>query len=535
MWNTVGIVGLVLGLGACGGNWEGKSAGACSDGADNDGDQAFDCSDSDCSGSPACAESGGPALAERRQEAWEKLLERVSYEVEQEGVPGIGVAIVLDGELAFAGGVGVHQDSGANPVSGGMIFRWNSVSKMHTATAILKAQEAGLLGVDDPVTAYVPELELEGYEPEDISLRHLLTHTGALPDDWRTSCSNTSDEGLASYFTNNSFTPLAQPGSFYNYSNTNWNLLGLVAERVYGLPFVDLMDEEVLEPTGMTNASFDVHEVVDGAYAIGIDRDYSYYTPDLHDCARMRPAGWLHGSVVDLARSMELHLANGDGLLSEETVLAMRSQEPTGYPTGSTVGFGQFSYSYRGVDYVSHGGSGAGFRSQWSIVPDQGFGVAVAANASWADPYQLVEEAFDQFLDFEEGWVPENYQTDPATWVDYEGVFEDPSYWGTIEVYLDSDAKLRLTMLDVEGEHRLYQAGFDEFFFVKDGSWYTLRFMRDESGVVQWMVNRYWVGSRSDEGTPIPGPAPSSAEEQANIWALWAADSEPSTGPRMDD
>jgi CubicO group peptidase (beta-lactamase class C family) len=250
----------------------------------------------------------------------------------------------------------------------------------------------------------------------------------------------------------------------------------------------------------------------------------------------MRPAGWLHGSVLDLARSLELHLQDGANLLTQDTVLAMRSQEPTGYPSGSTVGYGQFSYNYRGVDYVSHGGSGAGFRSQWSIVPSRGFGVAIAANASWADPYQLVEEAFDQFLDFDPAWTPENVQTDPATWSDYQGVFEDPSYWGTVEVYLDDNAKLQLLMLDSGGTYRLYQAGRDEFFFVKDGSWYMVRFMRDEAGLVQWMVNRYWVGSRTDEEAPVPGPPPASTEEQARIWELWAADSQPTSGgPQMDD
>ena len=526
--------GVFVMLAACGGSWEGRNPGECADGADNDGDQAFDCSDSDCAAAPVCVGVADATVVQRHQ-AWEKLLERVSYEVEQEGVPGIAVAVVLDGELAFAGGVGVHQDSGANPVTAEMIFRWNSVSKMHTATAILKAVDAGEVNLDDPVTLYVPELSLEEYSPESIQLKHLLTHTAALPDSWRTSCSDTSDEGLATHFAETTFTPFAPAGSFYNYSNTGWNLLGLVAERVYQQPFVDLMAEEVLGPMGMTTATFDVHEAVTGAYAIGIDNDYFYFTPDLHDCAHMRPAGWLHGSVTDLARALEVHVGNGKGVLSEEMTLAMRSQQPTGYPDASTVGYGQFTYNHRGVDYVTHGGSGAGFRSQWSIVPEQGFGIVVAANARWADPYQIVEEAFDQFLDFDDAYAPENVQTDPTTWTAYEGVYEDPNYWGTLQVYLDDNVKLRLDMVDTGGDHRLYQAGRDEFFFVKEGSWYTVRFMRDENNDVAWVVNRFWVGTRSDESAPVPGPAPASVDAQRQIWELWAEDSEPTTGPRMDD
>ncbi len=502
--------------------WEGRHPGECDDGADNDGDGMFDCADSDCTNAPECLPDTGSGLDQDELEAaWNALLERVEYEVEQEGVPGVSVAVLVDGELAFAGGVGVHTYYGGSPVGSDTVYRWNSVSKMHTATAVLRAVEAGTASVDDPITDWVPEFSLNGgdYDPDDITLHHLLSHSSGIPDVWTTSCSDTSDGGLEDYYTENLFELMGPPGAFYNYSNNNWNLLGLAAEGMYGLPFLELIDAEVLDPTGMSTGTFDANDAVEGPYAIGIDSDYDYYTPHLHDCAYMRPCTMLHGSVLDLAETARLHLADGDELLSEDTVQAMRSQLPTGYPDGSTVGWGQFTYSYRGVPYISHTGSGAGFRSQWSIVPEQGFGVVVVANASWADPYQLVQKAFDLFLEHDPDWTPESTQTDPESWTDYEGYYEDPNYWGSVKVEIGSDDKLSLTMLDLGGDsYRLYQYGGDTFFFVRFDYWYSLRFMRDENDEVAWMVNRYWVGTRQEVDSVAPGPAPSTEEARAWAW-----------------
>ena len=518
--------------------WEGRTTGECSDEADNDGDGAYDCADSDCAGSPDCTDETGQPLDDEAalQAAWEALIERVEDEVEQEGVPGISLAVLVDGKLAFSGGVGVHTYSGGSPVNSETVYRWNSVSKMHTATAILRAVEAGEAALGDSVTDWVPELTLGGgYDPSDITLHHLMTHTAALPDMWTTSCSDTSDGGLADYYRDSRHTLMGPPGAFYNYSNNNWNLLGLVAERIYGAPFLELIDSEVLEPTGMTSGTFDVDEAVDGPYAIGVGANYDYYTPDLHDCAYMRPCTMLHGSVLDLAETARVHLANGDELLSSDTVAAMRSQHITGYPDGSTVGYGQFTYSHRGIPYIAHSGSGAGFRSQWSIVPEQGFGVVVVANAAWADPYQIVEDAFDLFLEFDPDWQPTSTQTDPATWGDYEGSYEDPTYWGTLEVYQGDNDKLYLDMLDSGGSYRLYQYGGDTFFFVRNDYWYTVRFMRDDDGAVGWMVNRYWVGARQAQRGAVGAP-PSSAEDRERVWQQSARRYRPdSQRPLMDD
>ncbi len=515
--------------------WEGRNPGECSDGADNDGDGAYDCDDSDCVGAPDCepdtgtpvvdsGDTGGTtdtvdtaARAEAARQAflddaWQTLLDKVTDEVDEEWVPGIAVAVVVDGEVRDADAVGVSQYAGGMAATADTIFRWNSVSKMHTATAVMRQVQAGTMDLDAPITTYVPELSLQGTydDPDQLTLRQLMSHTAALPDWYDAQCETSLDQ----HWDQETPWPWAPAGSFYNYSNDGWSLAGHALENVLGQDFRTLMDEQVLGPTGMGTGTFDAAWAMDNApYAIGWDGS-GYYTPENWECGFNDPAAGLWGSVRDLALTAKLHLDDDGSLLSPESVAAMRSQQPTGYPGESHVGLGQFSYDHRGVSYVSHGGSGAGFRSAWAIVPDQDFGVVVAANASWAEVEEIVTAAFDAYLDFPEDWEPDRYDTDPGTWSKYEGTYEDPVYYGTMIVTLDEREQLFVRLVDSGNDSfRLYQYGEDTFFYVRNGYWYTMRFMEDTgAGEWRWFVNRYFVGERF-EGGPA-GPAPTASESE---------------------
>ncbi|GEM_PF-2392295 len=527
--------------------WEGRYPGECSDGADNDGDGAYDCDDGDCDASPDCApdtvvdtgDTGGTAdtadpddtaaqAAAARQAfldaAWEALLIRVSDEVDEEWVPGIAVAVVVDGEIRNADAVGVSQYGGGMAATADTIFRWNSVSKMHTATAVMLQVEAGTMDLDAPITDHVPELVLDGgYDPADITLRHLMTHSASLPDWYEAQCG----QSLADHWNGTSPYPWAPSGSFYNYSNDGWSLAGRALENLTGLDFRTLLQDQVLTPTGMETGTFDAAWAMDNApYAIGWD-GWGYYTPENWECLFNDPAAGLWGSVRDVAKTALLHLEDDGSLLSSDSIAAMRSQLTTWYPGDATVGMGQFTYQHRGVDYVSHGGSGAGFRTSWAIVPDQDFGIVVAANASWAEASELVTDAFDLYLDFPEPGEAERYDTDPSTWTVYEGIYEDPVFYGTMIVTLDELEQLYVRFVDSGNDsYRLYQYGHDAFFFVSNDYWYTMRFIPDDTGEVRWFVNRYFVGERAP-GAPASPPPLATDEERRVIWDLAGLAEEP--------
>ena len=498
--------------------WEGKNPGECIDGADNDGDGAFDCFDTDCGGAPDCAvedtiedtgeaidtaEEAAIALAEARQDAWSELVESGEGWVNYYGVPGLAFAVILDGELAYATGLGSTQYGGSIPVTTDTVFRWNSVSKMHTAMAVLQQVEAGNLDLHAPITDLLPDISLSrGADPDELTLHRMMTHTTAMEDVWDTSC-NISEE---MFWNTASPNLLAEPGAVFNYSNTGWSLAGRALEVATGQDYAEYMKASILEPAGMETATFVPAEAVDGSYSIGYDGDF--YTLDRHDCEFLRPATLLHGNVVDLATMAEVLLAGGDGLLSDLTPLT-QEQQLTGYTFSTHHGYGMYNWSIDGVDVLSHSGGGAGHSSYFLIAPDQGFGVVAVTNTAYFNAGNIALEAAERFLSFP-GVAEEEYFTDPDTWTEYEGTYEDLLYTGTISVSLQ-DRYLYARFVDgANTDRRLYQVARDEFFYISNGYNY-IRFVDGEDGTPRFFANRYFVGTRSD--APGASPPPLSPEE----------------------
>ena len=488
---------VLLSLVACGSPdliWEGRNPGECGDEADNDGDGAFDCHDSDCFGAPGCEAAAADG-------AWEELLDDVQQEVDRGAAAGIALVVVVDGEVAFADAVGDAWEGATVPLSVDARMRWNSVSKMHTAIGVLSLVEDGVLDLDAPVTDWLTKTTVpEPYSAEDLTLHRLMTHTSALPDYWTTSCTTE----LGDYWIGATQSLFAEPGTLHNYSNTGWSLAGRILEKAYGVDYMEAMEELVLKPAGMNSATFDVSTALDAPYSIGYD-DGTFYTPDLHDCPWLRPAGWLHASVLDLGRMMELQLNGGMGVISQASLLAMRGQQRTFWASDSDVGYGLFSWDHTGVELIGHGGAGGGHRSYVLMAPEYDFGVAVAANDRGFNTYRIAFRAAELFLELPDE-SPSEFLDDPVTWSVYEGTYEDDINMGTMKVYLGENGKLYLRFVDGSDEAlRLYQGGRSEFFYVSNG-WNYLRFVPGDSGDIRYLANRYFVGERGGGANPPPRP-----------------------------
>ncbi len=447
---------------------------------------------------------------------FDQVVARAQLQIDEWDVPGLSIAVAVDGQLACAEGLGVTRYDDGDPVTTETVFRWASVSKMHTAAAMMRMVEEDFIDLHAPVTDTFPEFQLEPpFEAEDLTTHMLLTHGAALPDELPWSCATA--DGLLSYYYANTFVPplYGDPGVFFNYSNSGFNLSGAMLEELTGQYFIDLMDELVLEPAGMTHATYDATVAEATEHATGTEwwngAPY-HYELGPSDCCRSRPAGWLHGTASDLIHYAEMHLSGGGDVLSEASVQAMWDQEDTyWYPDGSyRVGYGLFSYPYKGVDVVMHDGWVTGFVSTWAIVPERGFAVAVVANADWADPYDIMNGAMDIFLDLPDDPAPE-YLTDPSTWGVYEGTYEDPYVMGTVVVYRDGD-QLYATFEDQAVQVELFQWAGDAFSYYIDGYWEYVNFIFDGQEVAQYFVTRPAVAIRAEDGEEPPPPAMSPGE-----------------------
>lgn len=178
------------------------------------------------------------------------------------GVPGVAVAVLKDGKVLHAGGFGVLQAGGDTPVDGDTLFSAGSVSKMATATLLLKMQAEGRLDVNSDVRRYLKNWQMpESDRP--VTLRMILSHTAGF-----------NIHGFADfqpgaalptvYDTLNGTAPASHdalrfvdvPGSRYRYSGGGYTLAQLVATDMSGQSFTALADEVLFSPLGMRRSSF---------------------------------------------------------------------------------------------------------------------------------------------------------------------------------------------------------------------------------------------------------------------------------------
>jgi CubicO group peptidase (beta-lactamase class C family) len=254
-------------------------------------------------------------------------------------------------------------------------FHIASVSKPFTAMAILQLEEQGRLSVSDPVARFIPDFP----NGARIKLEHLLTHTSGIPNvndlpDYETFArSPHTVEQLVSKF---SSLPLDfQPGSDYHYSNSNYNLLALILERVTGESYGDYVRKHILDPAGMQNSGHDgealrlIPSAASGYEPAGVS---SYEKAPYLDWSNKTGNGSLYSTVDDLYRF--------DRALNTETLLKAATRQKY-FVEGRGNRFGWFNRK-RSVHYVmSSNGRSPGFTGQLDRFPDDDVTVIVLSNS----------------------------------------------------------------------------------------------------------------------------------------------------------
>jgi CubicO group peptidase (beta-lactamase class C family) len=436
------------------------------------------------------------------------VLSYLQSKMTADGVPGAAIAIVENGSLAFQAGVGVESLGGRMPVQATTLFRVASLSKMVLAATTMKLVEQGKVDLSQPVTSYVPFAVAPPYDASTITLDRLLTHTSGIPDGDQTSRNCPVGPGQsADWFAAQGPKPLwAPPGAVFAYSNTGYSVMGWVIESVTGKVYDQVATELVLDPAGMTEATFDPALAQAADHAVG-DNFGTLVEPTDFDCAVRRPPAGLMASVVDYAHFAEMLLASGGSVLKPSSVAAMESgRAPTDdYPGGiEAYGYGLF-VRQRDLRVVWHNGQDVGYQSSVYVVPAAGWAAIVFYNAESGDPDDISQFAVDTFL-LPAGAEPTSYTTPPSTWSRYEGTYAsaigqydtDVSLGPTIAVTLQGDQLVATTS---SSTLPLTQVAGDRFQFpwkspTTGGDTQEVTFFPDDAGTPAWFVTKIGVGAR---------------------------------------
>ncbi len=315
----------------------------------------------------------------------------------QAKIPGMQAAIVFPDGSTWTSQSGVGVVATGASVTADTLFSVGSISKTFVAALVLRLAGLGTIGLDDPLSRYVPTFP----NAAAITIRELLNHTSGIHDLFTSP--GMSDDILAD--TARVWTPqqvLARigkpyfaPGKGYFYSNTNYVLLGLVLEKATKKPLATLIREEFLVPLGMSHTFLQTEEKTVGIPAHGyqgtgakpvdlsVGQTMVPFTSEVTACG---PAGAIVSNAADLARwASALY---GGGVLSEADLASMIDVSTSlPYKPHFPYGLGFEETSMGGRVAWGHRGHLDGFWSSMEYLPDLGLTIVVLANAEWADPY----------------------------------------------------------------------------------------------------------------------------------------------------
>jgi D-alanyl-D-alanine carboxypeptidase len=310
------------------------------------------------------------------------------------------LGVARDGQWVYGRAFGKANHEQGSAADADTRFRIGSVTKQFTAVALMQLVERGAVQVDDPIGRYVPNLS------DDISkvtLHQLLQHSSGI-------ASYTDDEALMAHDREphaasevlGSFAqkPLRfTPGERFEYSNSNYFLLGLVIEKASGVSYEAYLQKFVLEPAGLQRTStIDAPDAPNTAVGYTSNDAHTALVPDgPFDMSMPFSAGALRSTANDLLawdRAWTAHT-----LLSATSQARMTKLEPKlTQPNGSGYGYGLGVSQNEGIEVVAHGGGIRGFTSYLARIPQEGWMVVALCNASSFDAGSVAKPVVDMII-----------------------------------------------------------------------------------------------------------------------------------------
>ena len=331
-------------------------------------------------------------------DAHARLVAAIPDALERHNVMGAAVAIVEGGAVVWAEGFGIADAENKSIVTAETIFNAGSISKTVTAWGVMNLVEQGKLDLDRPVATFLTRWRFpdSAFDSDAVTVRRLLSHTAglsmpsipgfAVPAPLPSLEQNLSGDYTGSVYATEG-SPVAQlqgPGEGFRYSGGAFVLLQLLVEEVTGTTFADYMQQEILDPLGMTSSRFGWDESLAPMAAPHGSSGTIYPT---YRFAGTAGAG-LYTTVTDLARFVAAGMvgpnrtAPGRGVLKSETIALMYQRVALHDGTASSgLGYMTGPLGADSVPGLNHGGSNFGWRALFMSAPERRQAIVVLTNS----------------------------------------------------------------------------------------------------------------------------------------------------------
>lgn len=304
-------------------------------------------------------------------------------------IPGLAVVLVRPSEVLWQEGFGYANLETKAAVTPATIFRAGSLAKPFTALAVMQLADEGAIDIDQPILGYLPELGIRSRFDRagtPITVRAIMNHHGGLPTDlnkgmWTHAPFTGVAAALAEEYT------AFPPGLVYSYSNIGYSLLGHMIQQVADEPFAERVRRRIFDPLAMTSTSLSSLPPAEGPVAQGYRDGIPFQALPIRDV----PALGLNTSAHDLGRFMRAWLSGGEldgsSCTLSATLEEMIEPQNTDVPLDMavTTGLGWMLESAGNLPgcgrVIRHGGTTLAFAAEMILLPEDGLGVAVLANA----------------------------------------------------------------------------------------------------------------------------------------------------------
>lgn len=323
----------------------------------------------------------------------------IEARVGQMGVPGAIVGLSIPGEIDYVKAVGLGDTATGIPMLFDDHTRIGSVTKTFTGTAILQLVDQGRIRLTDPISRYVDgvpsgdiiTLDLLGrmrsglpnYTDTDVFMDRLYAESPAGPDAFAITPRQLLDWAFAE--------PMNfAPGTQYEYSNTNTVLLGMVVEKVTGLPLGDYLEQNVFGPLGLAQTSYPANGILPGPYAHGYNKapdgqtlDVTLWNPSWADAA---------GKIVSTLADLKTWTAVlGRGTLLRPDTQAQRISHGSTVAPGVDYAFAIFSAQ----GWIGHNGDIPGYATVAMYLPERDATLVVIVNSDVPELHSAGQLAYD--------------------------------------------------------------------------------------------------------------------------------------------
>jgi CubicO group peptidase (beta-lactamase class C family) len=315
-----------------------------------------------------------------------KLDQRVRSHQHEKRLPSLAAAVLRDDELIWETAVGAADAAAGTDATPDTQYRIGSITKTFTAAAIMQLRDAGKLDLEDTLDRHV-----EGVA-QTPTIRRLLSHASGLQretqdDSWLSLRFAQPDELLETLGQAELVLP---SGARFHYSNLAFALLGIVVERVSGVPYMDYVRERLFGPVGLTRVSFDPEPPAATGYVA------QPYTDGVWDAIGVETGAWaaagqLWGTVGDICRWGAFLADPDESVLASSSAEEMRTVQAIADHERWLSGYGLGLGLNRDGDRIlaGHGGSMPGFIAQLLFSAKDKVVVAELTNESQADLGEL--------------------------------------------------------------------------------------------------------------------------------------------------